>query len=229
MGLPIGYGFTHDFALCRSAGAVRHFHRLRHAFSVQMVWYLSLTYGQAHRLSSGTLSACFSHKHLFSSKQGCKAPSYLCRPTQLRFVAAREADGFRCAPEERGITAYGQAHRLWIHPRFCALQERGSGLTVASLPHFMCRRHFCISHFAFRIPPSACLFYTQKIRNRAAHTLFDSFATAPFFFSDFYIKACSGQASFCVAFLIAATALASSAATAGEASIPSAILPLSQF
>ena len=82
MGLPIGYGFTHDFALCRSAGAVRHFHRLRHAFSVQMVWYLSLTYGQAHRLSSGT--------------------------------------------------------------------------------------------------PSACLFYTQKIRNGAAHTLFDSFATAPF-------------------------------------------------
>ena len=43
MGLPIGYGFTHDFALCRSAGAVRHFHRLRHAFSVLMVWYLSLT------------------------------------------------------------------------------------------------------------------------------------------------------------------------------------------
>ena len=83
MGLPIGYGFTHDFALCRSAGAVRHFHRLRHAFSVQMVWYLSLTYGQAHRLSSGT--------------------------------------------------------------------------------------------------PSACLFYTQKIRNGAVHTLFDSFATAPFF------------------------------------------------
>ena len=82
MGLPIGYGFTHDFALCRSAGAVRHFHRLRHAFSVQMVWYLSLTYGQAHRLSSGT--------------------------------------------------------------------------------------------------PSACLFYTQKIRNGAVHTLFDSFATAPF-------------------------------------------------
>ena len=81
MGLPIGYGFTHDFALCRSAGAVRHFHRLRHAFSVQMVWYLSLTYGQAHRLSSGT--------------------------------------------------------------------------------------------------PSACLFYTQKIRNGAAHTLFDSFATPP--------------------------------------------------
>ena len=80
MGLPIGYGFTHDFALCRSAGAVRYFHRLRHAFSVQMVWFLSLTYGQAHRLSSGT--------------------------------------------------------------------------------------------------PSACLFYTQKIRNRAAHTLFDSFATA---------------------------------------------------
>ena len=83
MGLPIGDGFTHDFALCRSAGAVRYFHRLRHAFSVQMVWYLSLTYGQAHRLSSGT--------------------------------------------------------------------------------------------------PSACLFYTQKIRNRAAHTLFDSFATAHFF------------------------------------------------
>ena len=33
MGLPVGYGFTHDFALCRSAGAVRQFHRLRHAFS----------------------------------------------------------------------------------------------------------------------------------------------------------------------------------------------------
>ena len=61
MGLPIGYGFTHDFALCRSAGAVRQFHRLRHAFSVQMVWYLSSTYGQAHRLSSGTPSARFSH------------------------------------------------------------------------------------------------------------------------------------------------------------------------
>ena len=67
MGLPIGYGFTHDFALCRSAGAVRQFHRLRHAFSVQMVWYLSLTYGQAHRLSSGTPSACFSQ--LSSVKQ----------------------------------------------------------------------------------------------------------------------------------------------------------------
>ena len=78
MGLPIGYGFTHDFALCRSAGAVRQFHRLRHAFSVQMVWYLSLTYGQAHRLSSGTPSARFSHKHLFSSKHGCKAPFSLC-------------------------------------------------------------------------------------------------------------------------------------------------------
>ena len=61
MGLPIGYGFTHDFALCRSAGAARQFHRLRHAFSVQMVWYLSSTYGQAHRLSSGTPSARFSH------------------------------------------------------------------------------------------------------------------------------------------------------------------------
>ena len=33
MGLPIGYGSTHDFALCRSAGAVRQFQRLRHAFS----------------------------------------------------------------------------------------------------------------------------------------------------------------------------------------------------
>ena len=64
MGLPIGYGFTHDFALCRSAGAVRQFHRLRHAFSVQMVWYLSLTYGQAHRLSSGTPSARFSLRKL---------------------------------------------------------------------------------------------------------------------------------------------------------------------
>ena len=62
------------------------------------------------------------------------------------------ASGFRCAPEERGITAYGLAHRLWIYPRFCALQERGSGLTVASLPHFMCRRHFRIPHSAFRIP-----------------------------------------------------------------------------
>ena len=31
------------------------------------------------------------------------------------------ASGFRCAPEERGITAYGLAHRLWIYPRFCAL------------------------------------------------------------------------------------------------------------
>ncbi len=61
------------------------------------------------------------------------------------------AGGFRCAPEERGITAYGLAHRLWIYPRFCALQERGSGLTVASLPHFMCRRHFRIPHSAFRL------------------------------------------------------------------------------
>ena len=74
------------------------------------------------------------------------------------------AGGFRCAPEERGITACGLAHRLWIYPRFCALQERGSRLTVASLPHFMCRRHFRISpsafrlpHFAFRLPPSAFL------------------------------------------------------------------------
>ena len=64
MGEPIGYGFTHDFALCRSAGAVRQFHRLRHAFSVQIVWYLSLTYGQAHRLSSGTPSARFSLRKL---------------------------------------------------------------------------------------------------------------------------------------------------------------------
>ena len=70
------------------------------------------------------------------------------------------AGGFRCAPEERGITAYGLAHRLWIYPRFCALQERGSGLTVASLPHFMCRRHF-------RIPHSACLFYTQKNKKQS--------------------------------------------------------------
>ena len=65
------------------------------------------------------------------------------------------AGGFRCAPEERGITACGLAHRLWIYPRFCALQERGSGLTVASLPHFMCRRLFRIPHSAFRIPHSA--------------------------------------------------------------------------
>ena len=45
-----------------------------------------------------------------------------------------------------------------------------------ALPHSA----FRIPHSAFRIPHSACLFYTQKIRNRAAHTLFDSFATAPF-------------------------------------------------
>ena len=147
MGLPIGYGFTHDFALCRSAGAVSQFHRLRHAFSVQMVWYLSLTYGQAHRLSSGTPSARFSHKHLFSSKQGCKAPSYLCRPTQLRFVAAREAGGFRCAPVERGITAYGLAHRLWIHPRFCALQERGSRQTIPPSPARLQRANSMVSLF----------------------------------------------------------------------------------
>ena len=37
---------------------------------------------------------------------------------------------------------------------------------------------FRIPHSAFRIP-RAC-FTLKKIRNRAAHTLFDSFATAPF-------------------------------------------------
>ena len=116
MGLPIGYGFTHDFALCRSAGAVRYFHRLRHAFSVQMVWYLSLTYGQAHRLSSGTPSACFSHKHLFSSNSRVEENKNNVKKTAKEVVIL-----------------------------FCHV-----------------------------------FFYTQKIRNRAAHTLFDSFATAPF-------------------------------------------------
>ena len=123
MGKPIGYGFTHDFALCRSAGAVRHFHRLRHAFSVQMVWYLSLTYGQAHRLSSGMPSAC-----LFYTQN-------------IRNGAVHTLfDSFATAP----------FFSPCCQPDFsCALEARGSGLTVASLPHFMCR----LPPSAFRIPP----------------------------------------------------------------------------
>ena len=77
------------------------------------------------------------------------------------------AGGFRCAPEERGITAYGLAHRLWIYQRFCALQERGSGLTVASLPHFMCRRHFRIPHSAF----SVLVLHSKNKKQSCAYSL----------------------------------------------------------
>ena len=57
------------------------------------------------------------------------------------------AGGFRCAPEERGITAYGLAHRLWIYPRFCALQERGSRQTFPPSPARLQRANGMVSLF----------------------------------------------------------------------------------
>jgi len=88
--------------------------------------------------------ACLRHGGFLFHPRGV---FYLCRPTQLRFVAAREAGGFRCAPEERGITAYGLAHRLWIHPRFCALQERGSRQTIPPSPARLQRANGIVYHF----------------------------------------------------------------------------------
>ena len=61
-------------------------------------------------------------------KQGCKAPSYLCRPTQLRFVAARE-DLF--------VTKKGWDAKHPFHCAASAVAEAmaGQAASQARLPH----------------------------------------------------------------------------------------------
>ncbi len=67
------------------------------------------------------------------------------------------AGGFRCAPEERGITACGLAHRLWVYPRFCALQERGSRQTFPPSPARLQRANGMVSLFDLWASPQAVI------------------------------------------------------------------------
>ena len=67
------------------------------------------------------------------------------------------AGRFRGAPEERGITAYGLAHRLWIYPRFCALQERGNRQTFPPSPARLQRANGMVSLFDLWASPQAVI------------------------------------------------------------------------